>query len=293
MAVTGFAPAKVNLYLHVGPPRADGLHPIDSLIAFADVGDRIEAQPAETLTLAVTGPFAPALAGEADNLVLRAARLLAAHAGVAPRAALTLHKRLPIASGVGGGSSDAAAALRVLNRLWACGASLDDLEAIAAPLGSDVPGCVRARPARMRGVGELLEPAVIAPLNAVLVNPLVPAPTGAVYRAFDARPAPPLDDPGRAPDDGLIAWLRRRRNDLEGAAQTVAPAVGDVLDALRTHAPGALVRMSGSGATCFAVTDDAPALAAAVSRRHPQWWVRAARFGAPDAGGVDALAGDV
>jgi 4-diphosphocytidyl-2-C-methyl-D-erythritol kinase len=282
MGVSGFAPAKVNLYLHVGPPRADGFHPLDSLIAFADVGDRVVATPADGLDLVVEGPFAGSLATEPDNLVLRAARLLAAHAGVRPHAALRLEKHLPVASGIGGGSSDAAAALRVLDRLWHCRASRTDLEALAARLGADVPCCVAALPARMRGIGEDLAVAHVAPLRAVLANPLMPAPTAAVYRAFDALGGGSLRDPGPAPRDCLQDWLASQTNDLEAPAIAVAPVIADVLAALREAAPDALVRMSGSGATCFALTDDADAVAATLRARRPGWWVAAVTLGAVD-----------
>ena len=183
MTVTGFAPAKINLYLHVAAPRSDGLHPLDSLVIFADVGDVVDASAGDGLTLEVSGPFAAALAHEPDNHVLRAARALGAHAGIAPRAALTLDKRLPIASGIGGGSSDAAATLRVLNRLWRVNASDDDLEKIARTLGADVPVCVRAQTARMQGIGEVLASIVAPSFDAVLVNPLHCVPTGEVYGA--------------------------------------------------------------------------------------------------------------
>lgn len=287
MALHSFAPAKINLSLHVGPPRADGMHPLHSLIAFADVGDVVVAEAADALTLSVRGPFAAALTESTDNLVLRAAQLLARHAGAAPRAALTLHKHLPIASGIGGGSADAAAALRVLNELWACGASETDLEALASSLGADVPGCIRSSPAWMGDTGGALSPASVPPLDAVLVNPGAPAPTGAVYAAFDRLGAfGALDDPGSPPlqPAAFVAWLAGLRNDLEAAARSVAPAIADVLAVLQACAPGALVRMSGSGATCFAVATDAAAVAARVAAQRPHWWVRPARLGGVDVG---------
>jgi 4-diphosphocytidyl-2-C-methyl-D-erythritol kinase len=287
MIVTGFAPAKVNLYLHVGAARADGLHPIDSVVAFAaDVGDFVSASPASSLTLSLSGRFAPALAGERDNLVLRAARALAAAAGIEARAALSLDKQLPIASGVGGGSSDAAATLRVLNRLWRVGAGEEDLERVAATLGADAPACVRARTARMRGLGEALSASALPAFDAVLVNPLTPAATGAVYRAFDALElGGPLGDPGEAPAHDPLPWLARRGNDLDLAARGVAPVIGEVIDLLTRAAPDALVRLSGSGATCFALTptpDDAAEAARAVAAARPAWWVRTARLGGVD-----------
>lgn len=282
---SSFAPAKINLTLRVGPPRADGLHPLDSVIAFADVGDTVVAEDAESLLLSVAGPFAPALAGEIDNLVVRAARALAAEAGVAPRAALMLEKRLPIASGIGGGSSDAAAALRCLDRLWRTGAGADDLERLARALGADVPVCVRAAAARMRGVGDVLAPLALPSLYAVLVNPGVPSPTGAVYRAFDALPAAPDWKPDEPPVAGeaLGPWLAAGRNDLTEPAIQVAPETGDALAALALAAPGAPVRVSGSGATCFALArdaDHAARIAATVDR--PGWWVVATRLGDVD-----------
>ncbi len=295
MIVTSFAPAKINLYLHVAAPRADGLHPLDSLVVFAaDVGDAVSATDADGVTLDVSGPFASALSHEPNNLVLRAARHLAEHAGITPRAALQLDKQLPIASGIGGGSSDAAAVLRLLNRLWRVNASNDELEDLARALGADVPACVRARTTRMHGIGEALAPMAAPTFDAVLVNPLQAAPTGQVYRAFDAAGAfGVLDDRGAAPQDAddAIAWLAACRSDLEIAAQQVAPAVTDALAVMtRAAAPGALVRMSGSGATCFALVDGAvaaSAMAQAVLAARPGWWVRTARLGKVDVGVVE------
>ncbi len=294
MIVSGFAPGKINLYLHVAAPRADGLHPLDSLVVFAaDVGDVLTATAAESLSFDVIGPFAAALLDEPDNLALRAARLLAAHAGMEARAALRLDKQLPIASGIGGGSSDAAATLRVLNRLWGVGASVTDIEKLAEALGSDAPACVRAQSLRMQGAGAALSSVETPTFDAVLVNPLEPAPTGQVYRAFDAaRGAGALDDPGAPPRDtkAAIAWLATLRNDLEGAAQQVAPVIADVLAVMLRAAPRGLVRMSGSGATCFALVenaDAAAALAQAVSAARPGWWVRTARLGKVDVGVVE------
>ena len=288
MTVASFAPAKINLYLHVAAPRADGLHPLDSLVVFAaDVGDWVSARAADALSLTVSGPFAATLADEPDNLVLRAARALATHAGVAPRAALQLEKHLPIASGIGGGSSDAAAALRVLNRLWKIGASDDDLRRLAASLGADVPACVRAQPVRMRGIGDELTPMTAPDFDAVLVNPRAPAPTRDVYRAFDAAAGNgAFADSGAATRD----WLARQRNDLTDAAIQVAPAIADALSALRAAAPSALARLSGSGATCFALASDraeAEATARNIAAAHPDWWVRTARLGAVDVAVVE------
>ena len=188
MSVRVFAPAKINLTLEVGRPRADGRHPLRSIVAFADVGDVLEAVATRDLTLTIAGPFAAALPADETNLVLRAARALAAAAGVSIGAAITLTKNLPIASGIGGGSSDAAAALKALNALWGLGRGEAQLCALARELGGDVPVCVYARSALMTGSGEEFTALALAPLDAVLVNPLAPLSTaGAVPRAASAR----------------------------------------------------------------------------------------------------------
>jgi len=272
-----FAPAKVNLYLHLRGRRADGYHLLDSLAVFPAVGDSLRAAPAPGLSLDIEGPFAPALAAEPDNLVLRAARALAAAHGIAPDAALVLRKHLPVASGIGGGSADAAAALRLLARLWRVTVP-DDL---APGLGADVPVCLTApQPRLMAGIGERL--AVPPPLPGfwmVLANPGVAVPTGAVFAAVERRDNPP--GPG-LPADGigsfpaLSGWLAARRNDLEAAAATVCPAIATVLAAL---SDAALARMSGSGATCFALHPDQAAAEAQATRlraTEPDWWIAAA-----------------
>lgn len=282
------APAKVNLYLHVGRPRPDGMHPLESLVAFADIGDRLIARPADDLSLAITGPFAPTLSADAgENLVIAAARRLQAAAGVAFGARLLLEKRLPIASGIGGGSADAAAALRVLNALWRLDFSTADLAAVGAGLGADVPVCVESRAAMMSGVGEKVRATPLPELFAVLVNPLIPAPTAAVYRAFDAKGAGAGFREEGPPDIASEAHttLRTRRNDLTAAAIEVAPAIADVLRALE-DAPGArLVRLSGSGATGFALFEDfraAESAAAALRANYPSWWIAPTRLGDVD-----------
>jgi 4-diphosphocytidyl-2-C-methyl-D-erythritol kinase len=279
------APAKLNLYLHVVGRRAangrPGYHELDSLVAFADAHDTVAAAPAAELSLAVAGPFARALSGEGDNLVLRAARALAAEAGVAPAARLTLVKRLPVASGIGGGSADAAAALAALAALWRLDVSPRRLAAVALSLGADVPVCLAGRAAQMSGIGEIVRPAVsLPPAGLVLVNPGVALPTPAVFAArrgdFDV-PAP-LD---RAPEDAaaFAAALSLRRNGLTEAAIGLVPDIAAVLAALAA-APGCLLaRMSGSGATCFGLFADraaADGAATALARARPGWWVKAA-----------------
>jgi 4-diphosphocytidyl-2-C-methyl-D-erythritol kinase len=269
------APAKVNLFLHVLGRRADGYHLLDSLAVFAGAADRLRATPAAALSLDLAGPFGAMLAAEPDNLVLRAARALAAAAGIPPAVRLRLEKVLPVASGIGGGSADAAAALRVLCRRWGIAAGAVDLAAIAAGLGADVPVCLAGRPARMGGVGEVLAPAPALPrFGLALVNPGVPVATAAVFRARNGTfSAPAVLADGWADAAGMAADLSRLRNDLEAPARGLCPPVGVVLDAL-VSCPGCLLaRMSGSGATCFGVfasADAAAAAAAALAR--PGWW---------------------
>lgn len=268
------APAKVNLWLHVTGRRADGYHLIDSLAVFPALGDRLTARPAATLSLDLAGPFAPALADEPDNLVLRAARALAAAHGLRDGAALILEKHLPPASGIGGGSSDAAAALRLLARLWGVTVPED----LALGLGADLPACLAApAPRLMTGIGERLAPPPALPgFWVVLANPGAEVPTGRIFAALarhENPPAPPL--PRLTDFAELVAWLRPLRNDLEAAARALCPAVAETLDAL---AAAPLTRVSGSGATCFALHADeaaARAQAAEIRRARPGWWVAA------------------
>jgi len=265
------APAKVNLFLHVLGRRADGYHLLDSLAVFAGAADILRATPDAALSLTVSGPFGAALAGEADNLVLRAARALAKTAGVTAGARLALEKTLPVASGLGGGSADAAAALRLLGRLWGVAPERVD----AAALGADVPVCLAGRPARMGGIGELLTPAPALPrFGLALVNPGLPVATAAVFRARIGAYSPPAALPeGWTDAAAMAADLARLRNDLEAPARALCPAVGDVLAALAARPGCLLARMSGSGASCFGIFAD-PDLAeqAAAALARPGWW---------------------
>lgn len=279
MATEAFAPAKVNLTLHVTGQRADGYHLLDSLVVFADVGDRVSVSPAEGLSLSVTGPMASGVPADGSNLVLRAARMLGG-AG----ASITLEKHLPVASGLGGGSSDAAAALRALARLW--GRALP-AEAKTAQLGADVPVCLAARPRRMSGLGEVLsEVPPLPPVRLVLANPGVAVPTQAVFAALTDKAGRPMprDLPRWADAADLAAFLRTTRNDLEAPARALAPVIGAVTEALSSE-PGCLfARMSGSGATVFGLfADPEPAVAAARRLRaaNPGWWVADAGLYAP------------
>ena len=257
------APAKVNLFLHVTGRRADGYHLLDSLAVFAGAHDVISAEPAKDLTLRVTGPFAAAL--NDDNLVLHAARAL----GVT--AALTLEKNLPVASGIGGGSADAAAALRLL----APDMPPTKLTRIAAGLGADVPVCLASVPARMGGVGDVLSPAPDLPeFGIALINPGVAVATKDVFRArVGPYSAPASLPPGWPSAAAMAADLARLTNDLEAPAMALCPVIGDVLAAVRATEGCLLARMSGSGATCFALYETPSlAAAAAAAAARPGWW---------------------
>jgi 4-diphosphocytidyl-2-C-methyl-D-erythritol kinase len=291
MARAAFAPAKVNLFLHVGAPEDAGFHPICSLMAFADVGDLVSTFDAEALCLRVAGPFARDLSGDDGNLVLRAARALIAKVGrPLPPVGLSLEKRLPVASGLGGGSSDAGATLRLLREAFTPSLGDDGLEALAVALGSDGAACLWGAPAIAQGRGERLSAAPgLPPLDAVLVNPGVAVSTAEVYRRFDANGRFADVTPPAAPESfehvtELAAWLAGQRNDLETAAVAVAPAVGAVLDTLAGEPETLLARVSGSGGTCFALCAsdiEAESLAERLEAIAPDWWVRRCRLGGP------------
>ncbi len=259
------APAKVNLALHLRRRRDDGYHDLETLFAFTDFGDTLRVVYEEGLSLAVDGPFTAAV-GDGDNLVLRAARALALAGGCPAHAALTLDKHIPVAAGLGGGSADAAAALRLLNRFWRLDWPLERLAEVAVPLGADVPACVFSRTLAGAGRGDELAPLDLglAGTPILLVNPRVAVPTGPVFAGWDGIDRGPLDPAG---------W-RTARNDLASPAITLAPVIAAVLDALA--ATGAtFVRMSGSGATCLALYADAADCSAAeraLADRHAQWW---------------------
>lgn len=264
--------AKINLALHVRAREPDGYHRLETLFAFARDGDLLTAKPSDRLSLDVEGPFGAGLSNDDDNLVLRAARAVQAHFGIRDGAALRLDKRLPVASGIGGGSADAAAAMRLLARLWSLDLSDPAFEAIAAGLGADVPACVRSVTVRGEGRGDRLLPVPSSDLSGtplLLVNPGVAVPTGPVFREWDGIDRGPL---------GLGAPLdvaRTGRNDLEAPARRLAPVIGEVLDSLERMKGATFVRMSGSGATCFALFRDvASRSAAAETIRHSAsfWW---------------------
>jgi 4-diphosphocytidyl-2-C-methyl-D-erythritol kinase len=268
------APAKVNLFLRVVGRRDDGYHLLDSLVVFAGIGDEVVAAPRADLRLTLDGPEAGALRAEPDNLVLRAARALAAAAARTADADLRLVKRLPVASGIGGGSADAAATLRALLRLWGIAPEAVDLPRLALTLGADVPVCLAARAARMGGIGETITPPPRLPaFGLLLANPRIAVPTQAVFRARAGAFSAPARLPAVWPDASrMAADLAGLGNDLQDAALSLCPAIGAVLAAIAAQAGCLLARMSGSGATCFGIFAT-PAHAAAAAAALPEsWW---------------------
>ncbi len=267
MHLTDTAHAKLNLALHVRQRRADGYHELETVFAFTEAGDALSVAAADDFSLTITGPFSQELDTGPDNLVLKAAKALAGAAGIRTGAAFTLDKRLPIASGIGGGSADAAAALRLVARLWA----LDTVRPmdVAANIGADVPACVLSQSCFGTGVGERLAPfdgSRLSGLPVLLVNPLKACPTGPVFKAWDGV------DRGSLRPEG---WMEGR-NDLQVPALCLVPEIGVVLQELDRQADVRLSRMSGSGATCFALFETAAArdaAAATITHNHPDWWV--------------------
>lgn len=284
--ITETAPAKLNLYLHVGPVRADGFHDLKSLFVFTEDGDRVSAAPAGDITLEIAGPFAPALAPfpVEDNLVVKAARLLKDACGIEAGASMRLEKNLPVAAGVGGGSADAAAALRALVKLWSAEIAEEKLLEIAFRLGADVPACLAATPVDVSGAGEILSPGpALPPLWACLVNSGVEMPTGPVFRAFDAANVKPAAPTAPlllgASYEALEALMRESRNDLEPPALEIAPQIGAVIDALKKTKGAIIARMSGSGATCFGLyATPESAQAAERAMRERGWWAMASKL---------------
>lgn len=276
MTETALARAKINLSLHVTGQRADGYHLLDSLVAFADLGDQITCAAASTLSLRLGGPEAAGLSAGEDNLVLRAARAM----GAATGAVITLDKRLPLASGIGGGSADAAATLLALARLWRL--PLPEAGAVLA-LGADVPVCLYGKSCRMAGVGEVITalPHALPAAHLVLVNPRVEVSTPAVFKALPRKDnaAMPQTLPRLSSVADLATFLHQQRNDLEAPALALQPVIGTVKTALSGQNGCLLARMSGSGATCFGLFADAETAAAAAQAlrlHHPGWWVEAA-----------------
>jgi 4-diphosphocytidyl-2-C-methyl-D-erythritol kinase len=267
-----FAPAKINLTLRVGPRDPAGYHPIDSLVVFANWGDEIRVRDAPGLVLSTSGEASRNLCDHDQNLVLKTARIVQKHAGIQDGADIRLHKTIPVAAGLGGGSADAAATLRALNRLWGLGMSQDEL----------APACVDSSPLRMRGIGEWIE--LLDPFScydAVIVNAGVPVATGDVFDAFDqALPGTSIATPPCGGD--FLAWLVDAPNDLQETAVTLAPPIQSSLEALNAHDGAKLVRMSGSGASCFGLYESAELAKSAAEKirtDHPDWVVEATTLG--------------
>lgn len=270
-----FAPAKVNLFLHVTGRRADGYHTLDSLAVFACIGDFVQAEPAAALSLTIAGPFAEALSPGSSNLVLGAAQALGRAASIRAGAAIRLVKNLPVASGIGGGSADAAATLRLLARMWEVSPVAIDLPAVALKLGADVPVCLAGCAARMGGIGERIEPAPrLPPFGLLLVNPGRAVATADVFRARRAPFSAPAVLPQAWPSaECMAAEIAGLRNDLDQPAIALCPIIAEVLAAI-AGLPGCLLaRMSGSGSTCFGLFRTASdAMIAAKQIERPDWW---------------------
>ena len=285
MASVELARAKINLYLHVAAPDARGWHPLQSLVAFADFGDRVSLTG--TPGLSVGGPFGAGLSDGEDNLILKAARRFEAMAGVRLRHGFHLDKQLPVASGIGGGSADAGAALRLLKAAYAPEMAAALLDEIAAGTGADGVMCLHSRGAFAEGYGERLTPSALPSAPCVLVNPGVACPTPSVFADYDALGRFETIAAARGFADvvglqGLVAALNATRNDLEAPAIRLQPVIADVLAVLRAQPETLLARMSGSGATCFALCADDAAAARLAERLRGLWpeaWARACRLG--------------
>jgi len=288
--VEELAPAKINLFLHVLGRRADGYHDLETLFAFVDFGDRLTVETAAGWQLTLDGPFAAPLVAEDDNLVMRAGRAFMACIAKPFAAHVRLHKAIPVAAGLGGGSADAAAMLRALNRLAPEPLPLTALTRIAADLGADVPACIECRPRIGHGTGTRLDtPLSLPPARVLLANPRVPLATAAVFRRLRAETLPPAPQPD---GDGwtLAALAARGRNDLEPEALALAPAIKSGYATLRNLPGLQLARLSGSGPTLFALfPSDAPveALAGEVRRSHPDWWLQPCSLFEGDSGLVN------
>lgn len=284
------APAKINLFLHVGEKRADGYHALESLIAFAEVSDLVTIAPASELTVSASGPFARALPKDQDNLVLKAARALQQQMRTEQGAAITLTKNLPVAAGIGGGSADAAAVLRGLTLLWDLRIPANELAGLAAEMGSDVPVCLLSRTCWVEGRGEMLTELPPLPrISTVLVNPGVALPTGQVFAALNARSGTGAMQRPKSLDNlwDVIGYLGDAGNDLEAPACRLAPVIQDVLSAFDREPGCALAQMSGSGSTCFAFFHEheyARGAADRIAQDHPEWWVALTRLAGPEVG---------
>ena len=282
-SVSEHAAAKINLSLHVVGRRPDGYHLLDSIVAFAEIGDRVEISVNSELSLTARGPFARDLPCEGNNIAIQAAVLFHESQG----AAIALDKVLPVAAGMGGGSADAAATLRGLSRLWQV--PLPGIEAISR-LGADVSVCMSCETARVRGVGEKTEALdILPPLPAVLINPGIRLSTASVFERLDGSrtgDGPPRTPSGKLTFSGVVEWLESLENDLEPVAAEIVPQITEVLQALRAHG-SCIARMTGSGATCFGIFPNiqkAQAAALRTRRLRPEWWIEVTTIGGRTSG---------
>ncbi len=281
-AVAIHAPAKINLYLHVTGRRADGYHELDSLVGFTSHGDLIQVRQHEKLYFQINGPFGSSLQANDDNLIVRAAKALARETGHQGGAHITLKKNLPVSSGIGGGSADAAATLKALNLLWKTGLVDGDLATLGLKLGADIPVCILSKAARMSGVGESVSKVEsLPPLGVLLINPGIPISTLKVFKmhrgSFSQRvELQPIED-----TEVLYEFLAHQRNDLQDLAIQIVPGIKEVLDILSAETGCRLVRLSGSGATCFGLFDNetlAKDAGRSISGNYPNWWVQPTHF---------------
>ena len=278
---TLLAPAKINLFLHITGKRPDGYHLLQSVVVFVNIGDRLTFTRHDSLFIDVTGPYAGDVCAPRDNLIYKAAVALGENYRHPPRGQILLEKNLPVASGMGGGSSDAATTLKGLSQLWGLPEEFDRMQKIAATLGADVPACLMRRPVWMEGVGEKMMRLPDMPdLHMVLVTPAVATPTPEVFRQFRGKISPPIQFIGRRKSMGeWIADLKLYRNDLTEAAIAVSPDIKIALQSIRETSGCQVARLSGSGATCFGIYDTDAAAKAAVNKlrqQHPDWWITAA-----------------
>lgn len=292
--LTVFAPAKINLMLHVTGLREDGYHTLESLVAFADIGDKITIRPATDFSFTIEGQQAKGFSAKerdpspsSSNLAVRAAWLAAREFQKNLHVAITLHKDLPLASGIGGGTADAAAVLWGLIEFWGVPKPPDIARTLMRELGADLPVCFLCAPAWMDGIGEGLKPLDLPEIPIVLVNPLVPCPTRDVFLHRERAYSKPCVN--RFPDDfsvlELLTFLRQSRNDLTESATEIVPEIGNTLNALERKTGCLLARMSGSGATCFGLfdtTDNAETACARIKGENPDWWVRTGTLNRPE-----------
>jgi len=276
------APAKINLYLNVIDRRFDGYHEIDSLVGFTAHGDLIQAKQHDKLYFQINGPFGSSLQVNDDNLIVRAARALVKETSYAGGAHITLKKNLPVASGVGGGSADAAATLKALNLLWKTGLADEELVALGLKLGADIPVCILSKTARMSGIGERVSKVENLPsLGVLLINPRIPISTFKVFQMHRGNFSSKTKLQSIGDTEALYEFLASQKNDLQDLAIQITPEIGEVLDTLSAEPDCRLVRLSGSGATCFGLFDNetsAKASGRSISKNYPNWWVQPTHF---------------